>query len=252
VILKQAMKLMMPRVAAATLLVAAAGACSIGRGIGRDVGTGIQESEPDLNAFERRLADSMASYLGGQLQVHVLDQARTTWNGMRSDAVAGMDTILTQTADAVRGELNAAVRDLLAQNLGTLEAGGEALVARLADSLTARLHGALADALSSAADSAGYAAVLGATRGIDAELTPALLTMLDSLRSALPEEIRQALHGTGRVVERQVGVHPLIVGLIALALVGALVGNWLSNAAHRHRLERLLASSGARQQDASA
>jgi hypothetical protein len=115
---------------------------------------------------------------------------------MRTETIAGMDTILTQTTDAVRGDLNAALRGLLRENLATLEGGGDELVARLADSRAERLQTALTLAMACAADSAGYAVTLGLRRGIDRELAPAFIRVLDSLRAAMPRKFARL--STGR------------------------------------------------------
>ncbi|MFQ5538466.1 MAG: hypothetical protein ACE5GJ_13565 [Gemmatimonadota bacterium] len=188
--------------------------------------TALQEQEATVSALEHRLADTLASYLGDRIKEEVLAEVRTSWSGMRSEMISGIDTSLSHVSAALREDVNQSLQILIADNLDLLDRKSEAIADSLAVTLSRAMSDEVGRLLASLADSVGFNAMKGVRRGIEDQVNPALAKTLEELRLLVREQVKLLIaperkastEGAERPWWGRLGFG---VGILALIWIGA-------------------------------
>lgn len=103
------------------LVVGCGGLRSQATNLGSDVIDGLKAKEPELFDIERRLADSMASFVGQAVDVAVLSKAKGTWDTMLTRLNAESKVVIGRVAQGVERDLNNSIQVLVGENLELAE-----------------------------------------------------------------------------------------------------------------------------------
>mgnify|MGYP001359792790 CR=1 FL=1 len=89
--------------------------------LGSEVVAGVKATEPELFDIERRLADSMASFVGQAIDAAVLTKAKGTWDTMLARLNSESKVVVGRVAQGVERDLNRSIQVLVGENLELAE-----------------------------------------------------------------------------------------------------------------------------------
>ena len=200
------------------LLAGCSGVRSQATVLGSEVIAGVKATEPELFDIERRLADSMASFLGQAVDAAVLTRARGTWDTMLVRLNAESKVVVGQLAQGVERDLNRSIQVLVGENL------------ELAESRLRRTTGRLIDDARRDADPLVDGLASSLERAMRDRLRPVLIEIISEASDSVARKVQAidrlvATSETGKQASRL--LWGALIGLGGIVVAGGLV--WRRN-----------------------